>query len=87
MIFGWIFDVKMGGLDKLKQAFRIIIVTNMSFWEFWNIEKTDAKIGPKALNISYFGIIGSDFVDFGLFWKKVKMWWISIGKKLVPQIK
>jgi hypothetical protein len=31
MILGWIFDVKMGGLDEPKQAFRIIGVARYEF--------------------------------------------------------
>ena len=31
MILGWVFDTKMGGLEELKQAFRIRIVATHEF--------------------------------------------------------
>ena len=62
MTFGWIFDVKMGGLDKLKQAFRIIPAAKYEFSRNCEIyRKLMPKDVPNTLNIDHFGGIGSEF--------------------------
>ena len=61
-IFGWIFDVKMGGLDKQKQAFRIIPVAKYEFSGNCEISrKLMPKDVPTTTQIDNFGAIGSDF--------------------------
>ena len=47
MILGCVFDAKMGGLDKPKQAFRIIFAAKYEFTRNCEIEKNAAKKSPR----------------------------------------
>ena len=60
----------------------------MIFLGLWNIKKTDAKRIPQTIRIDHFGAVGSDFGISEYFIKKCFfLIWISIGKKLAPQLK
>ena len=60
VIWGWIIDAKTGGLEKQKQAFRIIRVAKYEFsgsCEIWILISEDVQ---QMINIDHFGKIGSD---------------------------
>ena len=68
MIFRWVFDVKMGGLDKPQQACRIILLAKYEFSRNREIQrKLMPKDAPQTTQIDHFGSIGSDFRDLGAF--------------------
>jgi hypothetical protein len=61
MICGWIFDVKMGGLDEPKQTFRIILVAE---YEFSGNCEINRKLMPNNVPNYHFGGIGSELLYF-----------------------
>ena len=72
MILGWTFDVKMGGLEKQKQAFRNTRVAKYEFSGSCEISrKLIAKEVPKTIEIDQFGASGEIVEILEFLWKKV----------------
>ena len=77
MIFEWIFDAKMGGLEGWKRAFRLILVAKYDVSVFRKkASKRRAKSHPKWGQNRVSGALGSDFWDFGRFCERSDFWWI-----------
>ena len=57
MIFGCNFDVKMGGLDKPKQAIRIVLVATYEFSGNCDIKKIDAKRRSRMITLGASGFL------------------------------
>ena len=80
MIFEWIFDVKMGGLEGWKRVFRLILVAKYDVSVFRKkASKRRAKSHPKWGKNRALGAQGSDFWDFGRFCERSDFRWIVVA--------
>ena len=86
MILGRSFNAKMGGLEKLKQAFLLYLLQFKGFrWIMKFDEKWIAKVHAKSSKIETAGVKGQCFFDFVNIWEAPVFWCFSVQQEFDRQ--
>ena len=65
IVFRWIFDAKMGGVERQKTSWRVVLVTIYDVSVVHEkASKMEGKRGPKTISKSSFGCPGIRFLSF-----------------------